>query len=375
MKLTDFDYILPPKLIAQTPVEPRDSARLLHFNKTSKQLKDKVFSDIADMLWENDVLVVNETRVIKARLKWKIIGIEKECEIFLHTQISESCWDCLVYPGKKLKPWTKVIFNVQTAASYDPWEQVRQGVESLSRIWSNLEELRWSTVMECIIKENSDKWRIVEFNLAWDKFLDAINIVWETPLPPYIKSSDSPDERYQTVYNDNQKSWSVAAPTAGLHFTPELMKKLADRGVKIEKICLHVGLGTFLNVEVENIEEHDMHSEKIYISPEVSQRLNDYKSNWKRIIAVGTTSVRTLESFTSSQWVIGSWTKNTSIFIYPSYEWKCVDAMITNFHLPKSTLLMLVSSFIWDDNRKRVYQHAVDSQYRFFSFWDAMFLD
>jgi len=343
MLLTDFDYHLPQELIAQTPAEPRDSARLLHFNRNSEQLEDKIFSDITELLGKNDVLVVNETRVIKARLKGKIVWTEKECEVFLHTQISENTWDCLVYPWKKLKPGAKVCFENS--------------------------DLTWEII------ENSEKGRIVEFNLAWDEFLDAIDRVWETPLPPYIKNHDAPDERYQTVYNDSQKSWSVAAPTAGLHFTPELMQKLKERGVKIEKICLHVGLGTFLNVEVENIEDHDMHSEKIYISPEVSQRLNDYKSAWKRIIAVGTTSVRTLESFTNSQWVIGSWSKNTSIFIYPWYEWKYVDAIITNFHLPKSTLLMLISSFIWDENRKKVYQHAVDSHYRFFSFWDAMFLE
>ncbi len=343
MLLTDFDYHLPQELIAQSPAEPRDSARLLHFKKTSEVLEDKIFSDIADMLWKNDVLVVNETRVIKARLKWQIVWSDKDCEIFLHTQISENSWDCLVYPGKKLKPWTKVNFKNST--------------------------LEWEII------QTSSKWRIVKFNLAGSEFLDAIDSVWETPLPPYIKDSNSPDERYQTVYSDTQKSWSVAAPTAGLHFTPELMQKLEEKWVKIEKVCLHVGLGTFMNVEVENIEDHDMHSEQIYISSEVSDRLNAYKTEWKRIIAVGTTSVRTLESFTNEQWILESGSRDTNIFIYPGYQWRFVESIITNFHLPKSTLLMLVSSFIWDDNRKRVYQHAVDSKYRFFSFWDAMFLE
>ena len=343
MKLTDFDYHLPQELIAQSPAEPRDSAKLLHFKKSSEVLENKVFSDIADMLGENDVLVVNETRVIKARLKWKIIWSDKDCEIFLHTQISENSWDCLVYPGKKLKPWAEVYFENSS--------------------------LEWEII------QNSSKWRIVEFNLSGNDFLNAIDTVWETPLPPYIKDSDSPDERYQTVYSDSNKSWSVAAPTAGLHFTPELMEKLEQKWVTIEKVCLHVWLGTFMNVEVENIEDHDMHSEKIYIAPEVSQRLNSYKSEWKRIIAVGTTSVRTLESFTDHSWMLWSGTKDTDIFIYPGYEWRFVESIITNFHLPKSTLLMLVSSFLWDENRKRIYQHAVDSRYRFFSFWDAMFLE
>jgi len=343
MKLTDFDYYLPEELIAQTPAEPRDSARLLHFKKSDEVLEDKVFSDIADMLWKNDVLVVNETRVIKARLKGKIQWTEKECEIFLHTQMSENSWDCLVYPGKKLKSWVKVYFENS--------------------------DLRWEII------SNSQKWRIVEFSLWGEDFLRVIDIIGETPLPPYIKDSDSPDERYQTVYNDNEKSGSVAAPTAWLHFTPELMRKLEVKWVIIEKVCLHVWLGTFLNVEVENIKDHDMHSEQIYISPHVSERLNTYKSEGKRIIAVGTTSVRTLESFSNNDWILSSGNTDTNIFIYPGYKWKFVEWLITNFHLPKSTLLMLVSSFIWDENRKRIYQHAVDSRYRFFSFWDAMFLE
>jgi len=384
MKLTDFDYHLPEELIAQTPAEPRDSARLLHFKRSSEVLEDKVFSNITDMLWENDVLVVNETRVIKARLKGFILDnpsllrrektaassllneerIEwgRPCEIFLHTQISENSWDCLVYPGKKLKPGTKVSFPTSPNLSL-----VRRGENTILPL--NKGEL------EGVVIGNSKKWRIVEFSLWGEDFLQAIDAIWETPLPPYIKDSDSPDERYQTVYNDSQKSRSVAAPTAGLHFTPELMEKLEKKWVKIEKVCLHVWLGTFMNVEVENIEDHDMHSEQIYISPHVSQRLNTYKSEGKRIIAVGTTSVRTLESFTGDTWILWSGTKDTNIFIYPGYKWKFVEWLITNFHLPKSTLLMLVSSFIWDENRKRVYQHAVDSQYRFFSFWDAMFLE
>lgn len=358
MLLTDFDYHLPESSIAQTPAEPRDSAKLLCMDKRDWSLQDKIFSDIADMLTDNDVLVVNETRVINARLKWRILSETlpfnwrevpeggwddlKECEIFLHKQVSDNTWNCLVYPGKKLKPGVQVIFE--------------------------------NTDMQATIIKNSDKWRLVEFTHTDQDFLDIIEQIWETPLPPYIKDSDAPSERYQTVYNDSQKSGSVAAPTAGLHFTPELMNKLESKWVKIEKVCLHVWLGTFMNVEVENIEDHHMHSEQIYISPETSHRLNEYKSTGKRIIAVGTTSVRTLESFSDNTGHLWHGTKDTNIFIYPGYEWRFIESLITNFHLPKSTLLMLVSSLAGSENIKKAYEYAVDSDYRFFSFWDAMWI-
>lgn len=367
MKLSDFDYDLPQELIAQTPAQPRDSARLLVVDKTSGNMQDKIFADIWDMLWDNDVLVVNETRVIKARLKWTLSWVTHNCEIFLHTQISENTWDCLVYPGKKLKPGTKVSFAQPRSLSKG---QEKEEGTWLNWNWSGVE----SMILNAEIKSVSESGRIVEFSKTGQDFFDAIEILGETPLPPYIKNSQAPDDRYQTVYNNTGKAGSVAAPTAGLHFTPELIEKLERKWVKIEKVCLHVWLWTFMNVEVENIQDHTMHCEQIYIWKEVSTRLNTYKSQGKRIIAVGTTSVRTLESFTNSQWIIMHWKTDTNIFIYPWYKWKFVDALITNFHLPKSTLLMLVSSFIGDENRKRVYQHAVDSKYRFFSFWDAMFL-
>ena len=342
MHLSDFDYHLPRERIAQTPAEPRDSAQLLCLDKNSGIIEDKIFSDIEDMLSGADVLVVNETRVIKARLKWEIYETGKECEIFLHKQISEHTWDCLVYPGKKLKPWTQVRFQ--------------------------------DCDLIATIKNISKKGRIVEFSKSGQDFLDIVEQIWETPLPPYIDESDTPSERYQTVYNERKKPWSVAAPTAGLHFTPELLERLMKKWVKIEKICLHVGLGTFANVEVEDIKDHHMHSESAYISKETSQRLNTYKSEWKRIIAVGTTSVRTLESFSNSNWQLWHGNIDTEIFIYPGYEWKFVNSIITNFHLPKSTLVMLVSSFAGSENIKKAYSHAIDSQYRFFSFWDAMWI-
>jgi len=294
------------------------------------------------MLTQNDVLVVNETKVIKARLKGTIVWTEKKCEIFLHTQLSDTTWDCLIYPGKKLKPWVKVQFQ--------------------------------NTDLTCSIQDISDSGRIVEFSHSWSDFFERVESCGEMPLPPYIKEKNADENRYQTVYNDCEKSWSVAAPTAGLHFTPELLEKLQEKWVKIEKICLHVWLGTFLNVETENILEHSMHSEKIFISPDTAERLNSYKNEWKRIIAVGTTSVRTLESFCDDNWQLWHGEMDTNIFIYPGYTWKFVDSIITNFHLPKSTLIMLVSSFAWYENTMNTYSYAVENKYRFFSFWDAMWI-
>jgi len=343
MKLSDFNYILPPKQIAQTPAEPRDSSKLMILDRNNGQIQDKIFSDISGMLWENDVLVVNKTRVIKARLKWIIWESEKKCEIFLHKQIKDSTWDCLVYPGKKLKPETVIHFS--------------------------------GTQMTWKIQSISEKWRIVEFTQGWNEFLDTVEWIGESPLPPYIKDSESPSERYQTVYNDKEKSGSVAAPTAGLHFTAELLEKLEKKWVIIEKVLLHVGLGTFANVEIEDVTKHHMHSEYIEIDKETAQRLNQYKASWKRIIAVWTTSVRTLESMSDSNWQMKHGNMDTQIFIYPGYEWKFVDSIITNFHLPQSTLLMLVSSFASQEIIKKAYEHAVESDYRFFSFWDAMWID
>lgn len=342
MKLSDFDYHLPESSIAQTPAEPRDSAKLLCLDRQNGHIEDRIFRDILDSLWENDVLVVNQTRVINARLKWHIEWTDKECEIFLHKQSSEGLWDCLVYPGKKLKPGKKVIFP-----------------------GSNL---------SAEIIDISEKGRIVQFSHKGQEFLDIIDKIWETPLPPYIKESSSPNERYQTVYNNNQKSWSVAAPTAGLHFTPELLEKLKEKGVTIEKVTLNVWLWTFANVETDDITEHNMHSERIEIAQDVAERLNSYKATWKRIIAVGTTSVRTLESFAKDDGRLWHGMDDTEIFIYPGYSWKFVDSIITNFHLPKSTLVMLVSSFASSEHIKKAYWHAVDSDYRFFSFGDAMWI-
>ncbi len=370
MKLSEFDYYLPNELIAQTPLEKRDNSRLLILSKKSGQIEDSIFSEIERNLWENDVLVLNQTRVINARLKWFIFpsfnskGITeewgeelwKEVEIFLHKQISDNSWDCLVYPGKKLKPWTKVYFSVNNNTPSPIGDETRG----------------WGYSLTATIKSISDSWRIVEFNKSNLEFLEIIEQLWETPLPPYIKEKLDNSERYQTVYN--KTSWSVAAPTAWLHFTKELLKELEKKWVKVEKVLLHVWLWTFKNVETDDIEEHKMHSEYIELESDVANRLNEYKKQWKRIISVGTTSTRVLESFSDENWVLKAWTKDTDIFIFPSYKWKFVDSLITNFHLPKSTLLMLVSSLAWKENIKNAYKHAVDKKYRFFSFWDAMWI-
>jgi S-adenosylmethionine:tRNA ribosyltransferase-isomerase len=218
----------------------------------------------------------------------------------------------------------------------------------------------------------SDSGRVIEFDQGGIQFLETIETLWEIPLPPYIKEKLENSSRYQTVFNE--VSWSVAAPTAGLHFTPELMEKLEKKWVKIEKVLLHVWLGTFKWVETENITDHTMHHEYIELEEETAKKLNTYKSKWKRIIAVGTTSIRVLESFSNDVGVLSHWNMETNIFIYPWYKWKFVDAMITNFHLPKSTLLMLISSFAWKDNIDTAYQYAIEKKFRFFSFWDALFI-
>jgi S-adenosylmethionine:tRNA ribosyltransferase-isomerase len=311
--------------------------------KKSWKIEEKLFFNIADFLWENDVLVLNKTKVINARLYWEIENYNKKVEIFLHKQIDENKWDCLVYPWKKLKPWKKIIFKINN-----------------------------KIILSAEIKEISQAWRIVEFDKKWLEFYDIINKIWEIPLPPYIKEKLENKDRYQTVFAEVE--WSVAAPTASLHFTNELFEKLKKSWVKIEKVLLHVWLGTFKSVETENIMDHKMHSEYIELEKDVAERLNNYKKSWKRIIAVWTTSIRVLESFSWEDWILKHWKTQTEIFIYPSYKWKFVDSIITNFHLPKSTLLMLVSSFAWRDLIMKAYKYAIKNKFRFFSFGDAMWL-
>ena len=345
MNLSEFDYFLPEELIAQSAVEPRDHSKLLKINPNTQKIEEKKFFEILNDLWENDVLVLNKTKVINARLNWFIENDKnKICEIFLHKQLNKNTWDCLVYPWKKLKPGKKIFFYIND-----------------------------KNVLQAEIKEISDSGRIVEFSKWWIEFLELIEKIWTIPLPPYIKQKLNDWDRYQTVFNE--VSGSVVAPTAWLHFTKELLEKLEEKWVKIEKVLLHVWLWTFKNVETENILEHKMHSEYIELDEQTAKNLNKYKKSWKRIISVWTTSIRVLESFANEFWELESWKKDTNIFIYPWYNWKFVDAMITNFHLPKSTLLMLVSSFAWKDFITKAYNYAIENKFRFFSFWDAMFIE
>lgn len=348
MNLNDFIYDLPEELIAQTPLEKRENSKLLILNKTSWEITDKNFFDITDYLWENDVLVLNKTSVINARLHWEMDIFPKwkkeikKVEIFLHTQTSLDSWECLGYPWKNLKVWRNIRF-------YNENNEI---------------------VMNWLIESISEMWRIIKFDKSWVDFFETINKIWELPLPPYITQKLENKDRYQTVFNEIP--WSAAAPTAWLHFSDEILKKLEKKWVIIEKILLHVWVWTFKPVEIEDITKHHMHKEYIEIQKEVAERLNKYKKSWKNIIAVWTTSVRTLESFTNDFWELEYWQKFTQIFIYPGYKWKFVNSLITNFHLPGSTLLMLVSALAWSENIKNAYLHAVSNKYRFFSFWDAM---
>ena len=348
MLVKEFDYKLPEDLIAQEPLQKRDASKLLILNKNDWNVQDTIFSDIIDHLSENDVLVINKTRVIKARLKWEVTlrikKTEREVEVFLHKEISENTWDCMVYPGKRFKPWTTISF-------YDH---------------------KKSLAMTGKVKKITDVWRIITFFPTEHSLFDTLETIGKVPLPPYIKEKLKDSERYQTVYN--QDMWSVAAPTAGLHFTDELLEKLKNKWVTIEKVLLHVWLGTFTGIRETELKNHQMHSEYIKLEDDVARKLNIYKAKWKRIIAVWTTSVRVLESFSDNHGILHSGQKETDIFIYPGYKWNFVDSIITNFHLPESTLLMLVSSLAWQENIKNAYRHAIDKKYRFFSFWDAMWI-
>lgn len=350
MKLSDFIYDLPEHLIAQTPIEPRDSSKLLIFEKSTSKLEEKQFFNIEDYLWENDVLVINKTRVINARLHWEMDIFPKwkkelkKVEIFLHKQISSDTWECLGYPWKNLKTWRNIRFYNQN----------------------------WELIMNWLIEKVSEMWRFIKFDKNWLDFFETIETLWELPLPPYITSKLENIERYQTVFASVR--WSAAAPTAWLHFTKELLENLQKKWVIIEEVLLHVWVWTFKPVEAENITNHQMHSEFIELQKDVACRLNKYKQEWKNIIAVWTTSVRVLESFANIDWVLDFWSKETSIFIYPWYKWKFVDSLITNFHLPGSTLLMLVCALAWTTNIKNIYEYAVKNNLRFFSFWDAMWI-
>ena len=350
MQLKDFDYFLPEELIAQSPLEKRDHSRLLIVDKKTGEKCEKKFYEMVDFLWENDVLVLNKTQVIPARLYGEMDIFPngkqeiKNVEILLHKEISANTWECLGYPGKNLKVGRMIRF-------FDAEKNL---------------------ILTGKILKVSEMGRFIEFSASWYELLKILHTLWEVPLPPYITRKLDDISRYQTVYS--QTPGSAAAPTAGLHFTQELLEKIEKKWVKIEKVLLHVWVGTFKPVETSNITDHQMHSEYIEIEPEVAERLNEYKKNGKRIIAIGTTSVRTLESFADENGILHAWQKETAIFIYPWYKWRFVESLVTNFHLPMSTLLMLVSSLSSREIIMDSYNYAVENKFRFFSFWDAMWI-
>lgn len=335
---SSYYYDLPEELIAQTPVEPRDSSRLLVYNRKTKTIEHKIFRDIVDYLHEGDVLVINNTRVLPARLYgYKETGAK--IEILLQKRIDLKTWEAIAKPFKRLSVGTKVTFS-----------------QNLSCVILSKGEYGGCTIQ-------------FDFDGVFEERLSEVG---QVPLPPYIHEKLKDKERYQTVYS--KVEGSSAAPTAGLHFTPELLQEIKDKGVEIVEVLLHVGLGTFRPVKEDNILNHDMHSEYIEMTEENAYKLNKAKSDGRRVIAVGTTSVRVLESCADERGVIMPQKRETNIFIYPSYKFKFVDALITNFHLPESTLIMLISAFAGYDETMQIYKVAVHEQYRFFSFGDAMFI-
>lgn len=339
MKTDLFDYYLPEDLIAQTPVEPRDSSRLLVYNRARKEISHKNFFDIADYLQEGDLLVLNNTKVIPARLFGFREKTNGRVEILLLKRLDISHWEIIIKPGKTARIGTVYSFS-----------------ENLKGVITEIGE---------------DGKRVIDF-LFDGVFEDILSDIGQMPLPPYIKEKLSDKNRYNTVYS--KIDGSAAAPTAGLHFTPELLTKIKSKGVQIAEVLLHVGLGTFRPVKVEDISQHVMHSEFYQVSEEGSLLINKAKREGRRVIAVGTTTVRVLESATDEFGQIKFGSGYTDIFIYPSYKFKTVDALITNFHLPKSTLLMLISAFAGREEILSVYKTAVNEKYRFFSFGDAMFI-
>ncbi|MFD2637584.1 tRNA preQ1(34) S-adenosylmethionine ribosyltransferase-isomerase QueA [Piscibacillus salipiscarius] len=341
MNIEDFDFDLPEELIAQTPLEDRASSRLMVLNRHQETIDHKHFYDILDYLKSGDCLVLNNTKVMPARLFGEKEETGGKVELLLLTQLENDEWEVLVKPAKKVKVGTKLSFG-----------------DGLLKA-------------ECTgIKEHGG--RMIRFEYE-GIFLEVLDQLGEMPLPPYIKEQLDDQDRYQTVYAE--EVGSAAAPTAGLHFTEELLEQIKAKGVKIAYITLHVGLGTFRPVQVDNIKEHDMHAEFYHMTQETAQLLNQIKQNDGKIVAVGTTSVRTLETIARDEQ--GEFKEKsgwTDIFIYPSFQFKAIDAMITNFHLPKSTLIMLVSAFSNREFILRAYEEAVSERYRFFSFGDAMLI-
>ena len=339
MKVSEFNYELPEELIAQTPLEKRDESRLMILDKANQTIEHKTFKDIIEYLEPGDCLVRNNTKGSPARIYGKK-ETGAHVEFLLLNNIEGDIWETIVRPGNKLHVGTKVIFG--------------EGI----LIAEILEIMPGGT-------------RKVKFSYTgiFNEILDKIGLM---PLPPYIHEELKDNTRYQTVYA--KYDGSAAAPTAGLHFTPELLKKIEEKGIKIANVTLHVGIGTFRPVKEENVENHEMHTEHYYIKQEDVQKINETKRQGKRVIAVGTTSCRVLETIADENGLVKETEGDTSIFIYPGYHFKCLDGLITNFHLPQSTLLMLVSALAGKDYIMKAYNEAVKEKYRFFSFGDAMFI-
>ncbi len=340
MKTSDFYYDLPEELIAQEPLKDRSSSRLLVLDRETGEIEHRIFKDITDYLREGDCLVINDTKVLPARLIGERVGTGAKVEILLLVRKDINTWEVLVKPGKKARPGDKISFGGGKLVA-----EILETIEGGNRII----KFHYEGVFENIIEE-----------------------LGEMPLPPYITHKLEDRNRYQTVYAEHDGS--AAAPTAGLHFTPKLMEKIQNMGVKIAHVTLHVGLGTFRPVKVDDVTNHEMHSEYYVVEKSQADIINETKKNGGRVIAVGTTSTRTLESVTDENGVVHEGNGWTKIFIYPGYKFKAIDCLITNFHLPESTLVMLVSALAGKENVFRAYETAVKEKYRFFSFGDAMFI-
>ena len=340
MRKEDFNFDLPEELIAQDPLEDRSSSRLLVLDKETGKTEHHVFREIIDYFEAGDCLVINDTKVIPARLIGSKIGTDAKIEVLLLKRKENDVWETLVKPGKKAKIGTRISFG---------------------------DGLLVGEVVDIVEEGN----RLIHFEYEgiFEEILDRLG---QMPLPPYITHQLEDKNRYQTVYAKH--SGSAAAPTAGLHFTPELLKKIEEKGVQIARVTLHVGLGTFRPVKVDNILEHHMHSEFYQIEEEAAEKINTAKANGKRVIAVGTTSCRTIESAAKEDGTIAPVSGWTDIFIYPGYQFKVLDCLITNFHLPESTLVMLVSALAGREHVLNAYEEAIKERYRFFSFGDAMFI-
>ena len=341
MKTSDFYFDLPQELIAQDPLEDRSSSRLLVLDRKSGEIRHEIFKDIVHYLNPGDCLVVNDTKVIPARLFGNKVGTDAKIEVLLLKRKENNIWETLVKPGKKAKPGTKISFG---------------------------EGLLMGEVIDVVEEGN----RLIQFSYegVFEEILDQLG---QMPLPPYITHQLKDKNRYQTVYAKNDGS--AAAPTAGLHFTPELLEEIQKKGIQIAHVTLHVGLGTFRPVKVEDVTEHHMHSEFYVVEEDQAHIINETKKNGGKVISVGTTSCRTLESATDENGVLKAGSGWTEIFIYPGYQFKMIVHLITNFHLPESTLLMLVSALAGKENIMNAYETAVKERYRFFSFGDAMFIE